>query len=325
MPRILVSGLINIETTLKVDGFPIPYFSVRYPFHGVNSTVSGVGYNIAKALITLGDEVSFLSIIGEDIAAQQVRAALKAENIPAENVLSLMTDTAQSVILYDSEGRRQINTDLKNIQESIYPVDVFEREMIHCDLLALCNINFSRPYLQRARRTGKLIATDVHTIGELYDEYNRAFMRAANILFMSDESLPTSPEEWARQVTHAYGTDILVIGLGAKGALLSVRADNFLERIPAARTRPVVNTIGAGDALFAAFLHAYIGSGDPYESILKAVLFASYKIGEKGAAEGFLDHDGLEKLFTTYKRRGRGLETHEPEKHPSSHLSLTEP
>ena len=47
MSRILVSGLINIETTLKVDGFPIPYFPVRFPFHGVNSTVSGVGYNIA--------------------------------------------------------------------------------------------------------------------------------------------------------------------------------------------------------------------------------------------------------------------------------------
>ena len=47
-------------------------------------------------------------------------------------------------------------------------------------------------------------------------------MRAARILFMSDEALPTSPEEWARQMTHAYGTEILVIGLGARGVLLSV-------------------------------------------------------------------------------------------------------
>jgi ribokinase len=42
---ILVSGLINIETTLKVDSFPIEYSPVRYPFFGVNSAVSGVGYN----------------------------------------------------------------------------------------------------------------------------------------------------------------------------------------------------------------------------------------------------------------------------------------
>jgi ribokinase len=296
MPRILVSGLINIETTLRVDGFPIPYFPVRYPFHGVHSTVSGVGFNIAKALVTLGDEVSFLSSIGEDIAAQQVRAALKAENIPAENVLGFLPETAQSVILYDLEGRRQINTDLKDIQECVFPIEIFEREMGRCDLLALCNINFSRPFLDRAGQIEIPIATDVHTIGELYDEYNRDFMRVANILFMSDEGLPTSPENWARQVTQAYGTEILVIGLGAQGALLSVREDNFLERIPAVQTRAVVSTIGAGDALFSAFLHTYVQSDDPYEALRKAVVFASYKIGEKGAAEGFLSHEELERL-----------------------------
>lgn len=294
--RILVAGLINIETTLKVDGFPVPYFPVRYPFHGVSSTVSGVGYNIAKALITLGDEVSFLTIIGEDLAAQQVRTALATEKIPADDVLSLMSHTAQSVVIYDPEGKRQIHADLKDIQESGYPMDIFEREMDRCNLLALCNINFSRPFLSKARQAGKVIATDVHTIGELYDDYNREYMQSADILFMSDEALPIKPEEWARQVMQAYGPEILVIGLGSQGALLSVQSDNFLERIPAVQTRPVVNTIGAGDALFSAFLHTYQQSKDPYESIQKAVLFASYKIGEKGAAEGFLTQKALENL-----------------------------
>ena len=129
MSRILVSGLINIETTLKVEGFPIPYFPVRYPFHGINSTVSGVGYNIAKALTTLGDEVVFLSIIGDDIAAHEVRSSLAAEKILGNHVLGLMPHTAQSVILYDADGNRQINTDLKDIQERVYPVEIFDREV----------------------------------------------------------------------------------------------------------------------------------------------------------------------------------------------------
>ena len=148
-------------------------------------------------------------------------------------------------------------------------------------------MNFSRPLLKRAHQAGKLIATDVHTIGTLDDEYNRDFMEAAHFLFMSDESLPTSPENWARQVTNIYGPEILVIGLGSDGVLLSVSADNFMERIPAVQTRPVVNTIGAGDALFSAFIHRYLQSGDPYEAIQKSVVFASYKIGKNGAAEGF--------------------------------------
>ena len=40
MSGILVAGLINIETTLRVEGFPIVYEPVRYPFYGVSSSVS---------------------------------------------------------------------------------------------------------------------------------------------------------------------------------------------------------------------------------------------------------------------------------------------
>jgi ribokinase len=65
-------------------------------------------------------------------------------------------------------------------------------------------------------------------------------------------------------------------------------------------TRPVVNTIGAGDALFSAFIHAYAQSYDPYESIRQAILFASYKIGEKGAAEGFLSVQEFEALYKQF-------------------------
>ena len=51
--KILVSGLLNIETTVAVKEFPINYYPIDYPFFGVNSGVGGVGYNIAKALFVL--------------------------------------------------------------------------------------------------------------------------------------------------------------------------------------------------------------------------------------------------------------------------------
>jgi ribokinase len=82
MSKILVSGLINLETTLKVEGFPLPYAPVRYPFLGVRSTVSGVGYNLAKALHTLGDEVVFCSLIGADGVGKWVLAELESLGIP---------------------------------------------------------------------------------------------------------------------------------------------------------------------------------------------------------------------------------------------------
>jgi ribokinase len=297
MTRILVSGLINIETALRVDSFPIAYTPVEYRFSGVNSSVSGVGFNVAKALTALGNEVVLLSIIGHDLAGKQIRSALAEENISDEFVCEKDTDTAQSIILFDAQGKRQINVDLKDIQEQVYSEDVFERAMADCSLLVLCNINFSRPFLTKAKQAEKLIATDVHAISSMRSEYNREFMRAANILFMSDELLPIPPESWAREVQHCYAPDVLVIGLGAKGALMAVRNDPYIEHIPSIKTRPVVNTIGAGDALFSAFLHNYVQSTNPYEAIRKAMVFASYKVGAESAANGFLDHDGLERLY----------------------------
>ncbi len=296
MSRILVSGLINIETTLRSDGFPIEYIPVRYPFNGVHSSVSGVGYNLSKALTTLGHDVDFFSLIGSDLAGGQVRAALKADDISDLNIISQIEETPQSVIIYDESGRRQINVDLKNIQEQIYPAERFEQAMQQAELLALCNVNFSRPMLKIARDAGKLVATDVHTIGDLHDEYNSDYMAAANILFMSDEHLPMSPEEWAKTLFKTYQNDIVVIGLGVEGALLAVRRDGFVGRFPAVEVRPVVNTIGEGDALFSSFLHSYLRTRDPYVSIHQAILFAGYKIGGISAADGFLTADELDRL-----------------------------
>ena len=297
MAQVLVSGLINLETTLRVDRFPLDYFPVTYPFFGVRSTIAGVGYNIAKALTALGDTPALVSLTGRDPVGELVRRQLAADGIGADYVLAEVEQTAQSVILYDPTGRRQIHTDLKDIQERSYPSDRFVQALATCEIAVLCNINFSRPFLQGVRGLGKLVATDVHAIASLTDPYNADFMAAADILFMSDERLPAPPEEWVAEVLAKYHNAIVVIGLGAQGALLAVNDGGFVGRVPAAHPRPVVNTIGAGDALFSAFLHFYLKERDPHTALRKAVIFAGCKIGATGAAEGFLDESGVEQLY----------------------------
>ncbi len=301
MSGILVSGLINIETTLKVDTFPLTYEPVRYPFFGINSTVSGVGYNIAKALTILDNTIHFLSLIGTDFSGDLIRKTLAREHITDTLIVADMAQTAQSVVIYDQAGQRQIHTDLKDIQERPYPSHLFHQALADCSLAILSNINFNRPFLQQVKQAGKRIATDIHTISDLDDDYNLDFMAAADILFMSDEKLPCSPEDWVQQAQNRYGAEIMVVGLGAEGALLAVRSDNFMERIPAVHTRPIVNTAGAGDALFSAFNHVYHHTEDAYTAVQQATLFASYKIGAAGAAEGFLTAVELDRLAKNYR------------------------
>lgn len=294
MSRFFVAGLINLETTLAIDGFPLPYFPVRYPFFGIQTTVSGVGYNIAKALTALGNRVDFASLIGRDDNGQWVRKALAADGIPEALVLESLAETAQSAILYDPQGKRQIHTDLKDIQARTYPLEQAEAAIRAADLAVIGNINFSRPLLGAAKAAGKWIATDLHALSSLEDGYNQDYLRAADILFLSDEALPDSPEQITRRILKRFAAQIVVIGLGAQGALMGVRRDGFIGRFPAVSTRAVVNTIGAGDALFAAFLDRFQRTHDPYAAIRQARVFASYKIGEKGAAQGFLTSEALD-------------------------------
>lgn len=296
MTQVLVCGLINIETTLRIERFPLDYYPVTYPFHGVRSTVSGVGYNVAKALTCLGSEVHFCSLIGADSAGESVRRELAHAGVADADVLASLEETPQSVILYDGSGRRQIHVDLKDIQERSYPLERFEARLPGCDAAVLCNINFSRALLGPTRRAGKLIASDVHAISSLDDDYNRDFMQAADVLFLSHENLPAAPEDFARELIGRYGNEVVVVGLGERGALLAMRRDGHMAFVPAAVTRPVVNTIGAGDALFSAFLHTYLRTRDASLALRQAVLFASWKIGVKGAAEGFLSQAELERL-----------------------------
>lgn len=187
MARILVSGLVNLESTARVRQFPIPYYPIDYPFFGVSSAPSGVAFNIAKALTILEDQVTLCSMTGRDFPGEYIRRELENLGISTAAITDGICQTAASVVLHDPEGKRQVYCDLKDIQEAAYP---FARELVEkADLVAACNINFNRPLLHLAKALGKTVATDVHVLGNIEDDYNREFLECADIVFLSDEGL----------------------------------------------------------------------------------------------------------------------------------------
>ena len=297
MRKLLVSGLINIETTLKIGSFPLEYNPVNYPFFGVGTTISGVGFNVAKALRTLGNDVSLLSLIGRDFEGQASIDACQQLGLSSHFLLPSMDETAKSVILYDEQGKRQIFVDLKNIQELAYPSDRFEEALNESSLAVLCNINFSRPFLKLAKNKKTKVATDVHVLRDLHDSYNKDFMAAADILFMSHEGQIGKEQDFLYQVAKEYGNEMIVMGLGERGALLYLKSEQSIDHFPAMPSRPIINTIGAGDALFSSFVHFYNSGEDPRLCLKKAIIYAGWKIGEKGAAQGLLSSSALDNLI----------------------------
>lgn len=295
MRKILVSGIVNLETTCCVRGFPIDYAPIDYNFFGVNTAVSGVGYNISKALITLDNSVDIATMLGNDISGDIAVDNLNSLGVNLSHVARCLKATPASVILYDGEGRRKIYCDLKDVQETAYDFD--DIDLCEYDLVIACNVNFNRPLLSRAKAVGIPIATDVHVLSNIDDGYNREFMEYADILFLSDECIPCEPEEFLMQIEQKYSNKIIVLGRGGRGALMYVRSEDKFYDLPAVHVGEVVNTVGAGDALFSSFICFYSGGMTPLESLKRAEVFASAKICTNGAAEGFVTQNKLEKLY----------------------------
>lgn len=297
--KIMVSGLINIESSCPIKQFPIEYFPIDYPFHKIASGISGVGYNLIRNFMKLGDDVTFVSMVGNDLWGDVIRQQLEKQGFCTDHVYSILNSTPQSIILYDTTGKREIHCDLKDYQEMNIDVSRLEEKIDEADLIVACNSNFNRPVCRIAKQKGKQIATDVHVFSNPEDDYNRDFLKAADIVFLSDEGVQTSPEELIKGIYQLYHNKIIVMGCGSKGALLFETATDKFTMMPAVTTRPVVSTSGAGDALFSTFLHFYGKGNSPVESLRKATYAASYKIGEKISSEGFLSEDELEKLIRT--------------------------
>ena len=292
--NILISGLVNIETTVAVRGFPIEYYPIDYPFFGVESNVSGVGYNIARAMTALGDRVSLRSFIGDDDEGGRILRRMSADGLGSDRIARTLRGTPSSVVLYDPQGRRQIYCDLKDIQEQIVDPDSLTDDLKACDAALLCNINFNREVIKRSRQLGTLTATDVHVLSDIDDEYNRDFMENADVLFLSDEGLTCAAEDFIFRLHGRYHNRVIVIGMGAKGAMLLDGRTSKISVIPAYSEGRVVNTVGAGDALFSAFMHWYVKGMEPAQALRRAVVFAGLKILSSGASVGFVSEREVE-------------------------------
>lgn len=292
--NVLISGLVNTETTVRVRQFPVEYYPIDYPFFGVDTAVSGVAYNIALAMKTLGDDITLLSMTGRDFPAEYIKSELRGAGIDPVHLDPCLRQTPASVVLYDGTGRRQIYCDLKDIQETAC---AFPEPLIAAaDLVVACNINFNRPLLRMAKAAGKTIATDVHVLRDIWDSYNREFIDYADILFLSDEGIGADYYPFLMDLARHCGAGIIVLGRGGRGAAMYVRSEDRLYELPAARMGEVVNTVGAGDALFSAFIHFYSRGYSPIEALRRAQIFAAAKIRVSGASRGFVSETMVECL-----------------------------
>ncbi|WP_022773874.1 carbohydrate kinase family protein [Butyrivibrio sp. AE2015] len=294
MSKFLVAGVTQIETIVRVDKIPVNYAPLTRVQDSIYTAMGGDAYNESLALKWLGDEVTFMSIVGRNQDFGLINPPDRRITLSTDYIIPQMQETPTEVVLYDKQRKQQIFEDIKDLRENVYDMNVVTPIAGACDMMVLANANFCRPFAKTAAELGKPIAVNIRSYNPEKEKYNTDFLEPAKVLYFSDDTLSEDPYDFIDRMASTYGTEVIILGQGSEGLILFDKTKDIKAHYKTVKTNEVVNTIGAGNALFACFLHFYMETGDSVNAIKNALLFASYKIGYMGTSNGFMTVDQLE-------------------------------
>ncbi|WP_062213434.1 carbohydrate kinase family protein [Streptomyces sp. NBRC 109706] len=295
--------MTRLAMTMPVEVFPLPYHAYRRP-SWMRCAVVGGSVNVGSALKSLGSDPRICTLVGTDEAGEVIRATLRRHGLEGRGVVDT-PESAKTVILVEPDGRVARSASASGVAQE-YPMERFIEQSVDADLAVISSTPFGEPFLHTAKNLlGLPVAVDLHVAADLTDPGQRPWFEAADVLFCSHERLRLPPAEWIGEVLGRYpGCQLAAVGRGEQGCVMGLR-DGRLVEIDAVTPRPVRSTDGAGDALFASFLHGWLSAGEPVEALESAVLFAGWKIGAETATEGFLTGGELAALRRVYPLRTR--------------------
>ena len=277
-----------------MDKIPVSFSPMTSEIDTIFTEMGGDAYNESLALGWLGDDVTFMSIVGRNQDMGMINPPDRKLTLSTQYIIPQMKATPTEVVLYDKNRRQQIFEDIKDLRENVYDMSMVAPLADACDMLVLANANFCRPFAKVAAEHKKPIAVNIRSYKPEKEKYNTDFLEPAKVLYFSDDTLTEDPYEFIDRISGTYGTEIIILGQGSEGLILFDKTKDIRAHYKTVKTNEVVNTIGAGNALFACFLHYYMETGDSVNAIKNALLFASYKIGYMGTSNGFMTTDQLD-------------------------------
>ncbi|WP_159773960.1 carbohydrate kinase family protein [Streptomyces sp. HM190] len=225
--------------------------------------------NTAVALARLGTPARFLARLSGDVFGRLFRGHLEASGVDLSCAVAAAEPSTLAVAELDATGQAaysfhaQNTADWQWTSDELARVDLSGTACVHTGSLALVRepggAVVERFLETAAERATVSVDPNVRPLlvdPEVYRARLARWCALTDILRLSSDDLDlllpgTSPER-ACDTWHAAGVRLVVITLGADGALASL--DGARLRVPAVATR-VVDTVGAGDSFTAGLLH----------------------------------------------------------------------
>jgi ribokinase len=237
--RVCVVGSVNLDTVLGVQTLPRPGETVLAA--SVRSSPGGKGANQAVAAARAGARVQLVGAVGDDAAAERLRAHLQDNAVGTAGLVTRPGPSGSAVVIVDSAGENMIVVaPAANAQLSVDSPDV--RKIVgECDVLLVqleIPVATAVAAASEGRAAGAVVMVNASPAGRAAPE----LAGLTDVLIVNE----TESGCWKWPVEHR------VITRGAAGATYTGAGEDFTIAAPPV---DVVDTAGAGD-VFAGVLAA---------------------------------------------------------------------
>lgn len=232
----------------------------------------GAVANVACAAARLGMRTSFIGKVGNDMHGSFLASTLQNTGVNIDSLIfSEEVFTTLAFVALSKGGERAFSFARKPGADTCLKVEEIKEELLaQCRVLHVGSLSMTDEpargatlhAVKTAKSKGVIISYDPNYRAMLWKSkeeamiHMRSLLPYADLVKMSDEEivLLTDYEE-PQQALHyllSNGAKAAVITLGDKGAMLGFKEMN--AHLPAFRVNKVVDTTGAGDAFWGAFL-----------------------------------------------------------------------
>ena len=262
-------------------------------FAPVDARPGGSGANTAAWLARLGVETTLVARVGDDPLGRLLGEEIEGDGVIARLARDRRAETGKVVALVDGDGERTLITARgagENLCPDDLPADLFGPG-VHLHLSGYLFSGGTRretalAALERARENGMTTSVDPSSTTLLTAIGTGAFLEwthGADLAFpnRAEGALlagTTNEDATVEALLTHYGG--IVLKLGAEGAAYGSSGGELL-RLPAPPTR-AIDTTGAGDAVCAGFLRAWLGGEGPEEALRAGIELAARVVGGVG-------------------------------------------
>ena len=245
----------------------------------------GAPANVAVAAAKLGANTAFIGKVGNDAFGKLLVDTVKNNGVNADGMI--VTDTANTtlaVVSLQENGERDFAFYRKGFADTqLSESEISDDTLKNTRILHFGSVSMTEDPSRtatfnsalRAKNLGATITYDPNYRASLWDSLGDALLQMkmplsiVDILKISDEELPLladtdDPERWTKLLSDRYGIPLILLTLGAKGAYY--RFGDCTGLCEGVKVK-VVDTNGAGDTFFGAFLSgmARLGKYKPSE------------------------------------------------------------